>query len=153
MARLAAGLLMYRRRATGLEVLLVHPGGPYWAHKDDGAWTLPKGEHGADEQPIDAAKREFREETGMEPRGELHPLGSVRLRSGKTIAAWAFAGDCDPATLCSNSFSMEWPPRSGQQRSFPEIDRAAWFPIVVAGTKLIPAQRAFLDRLVQLLGG
>src|SRR5262249_35691917 len=113
---------MYRRAAAGLEVLLVHPGGPFFAKKDDGAWTIPKGGCGDGEAPLAGAQGEFREETGLEPQPPFVSLGDVRQRSGKTVIAWAFAGDCDPAAVRSNTFTMEWPPRSGTQREFPEVD-------------------------------
>lgn len=147
----AAGLVMYRRRGPVLEVLLVHPGGPFWKNKDDGAWSIPKGECEAREATIDAAQREFREETGFAPTAPFHELGTVRTR-GKTIVAWAFEGDCDPSELRSNTFTMEWPPRSGREQSFPEVDRAAWFALDHALVKLLPAQQPFLQRLGQSLG-
>jgi predicted NUDIX family NTP pyrophosphohydrolase len=148
----SAGLLMYRLTPEGPQVLLAHPGGPYWARKDDGAWTLPKGEHNEGEEALAAAVREFREETSLVPTGPYLPLGELRLKSGKRIQAWAFRGDCDPAQLRSNSFEMEWPPRSGRMQSFPEIDRAGWFSLAQARCKLIAAQVGFVDRLEQLLG-
>jgi predicted NUDIX family NTP pyrophosphohydrolase len=151
MAKLSAGLLMFRRRASALEVFLVHPGGPFWKNKDDGAWSIPKGEYSQGEDPIEAAKREFREETGFEPGTELIPLGDIKQPSGKIVTVWAFEGDCDPAGLRSNTFSIEWPPKSGQTREFPEVDRAAWFTIDVARTKLLKGQLAFLDRLASKL--
>lgn len=144
----SAGLLMYRRQSTGaLQVLLAHPGGPFWRGKDDGAWTLPKGEYEAPEQPLDAARREFTEETGFEASGPFLPLGEVVQRSGKRIAAWAFAGECDPAQLRCNTFEIEWPPRSGRRQSFPEIDRVEWFGLEEARRKMNPAQAVLLDRL------
>jgi predicted NUDIX family NTP pyrophosphohydrolase len=147
----SAGLLMFRRTdAGGLEVLLAHPGGPFWARKDDGAWTLPKGGCNDGEDPLDAACREFLEETGHAARGPFLDLGEVRLKSGKRVRAWACAGDLDPAALASNLFEMEWPPRSGRLRQFPEIDRVAWFPPAAARRKLMPAQQPFVDRLVAL---
>jgi len=147
----AAGLLMHRRRGDTLEVLLVHPGGPFWKNKDDGAWSLPKGECEDGEATLDAAQREFREETGFAPCAPFHELGSVRAR-GKTIVAWSFAGDCDPTAVRSNPFTMEWPPKSGRQQAFPEVDRAGWFAIDEARRKLAPSQHPFLDRLAQRLG-
>jgi len=147
--KVSAGILLYRRR-DGLEVLLVHPGGPYWRKKDLGAWSLPKGEPLAGEAPIDAAVREFAEETGFEISGELRPLEPVRQAGGKTIVAWAAEGDCDPADLRSNLFSMEWPPRSGKQQEFPEIDRAAWFPLAEAREKILAGQAPLLDQLLIL---
>jgi predicted NUDIX family NTP pyrophosphohydrolase len=151
MPRTAAGLLMYRRAAAGLEVLLVHPGGPYWAKKDDGAWSIPKGELGPGEEPLAAAQREFREETGFDACAPYVPLGELRQPSGKRIAAWAFAGDCDAAAVRSNTFLVEWPPRSGREQAFPEVDRAQWFPLAEAAAKLVPGQRPFLERLAQAI--
>lgn len=143
---------MYRRHGSGaLEVLLAHPGGPWWARKDAGAWTLPKGEFEDGEEALACALREFQEETGMTPSGPYAPLGEVRQKSGKRVAAWTFEGDLDPSLLQSNLFEMEWPPRSGQLRQFPEIDRIGWFGLDAARTKLLPAQLPFLDRLQQAL--
>lgn len=142
---------MYRMRHGGLEALLVHPGGPFWAKKDDGAWFMPKGELNPGEEPLAAATREFAEETGLTPHGTLLPLGSVKQKSGKTIFAWAFAGDCDPATIESNTFTIEWPPRSGKMREFPEIDRAAFFTLAQAARKMHPVEFRFLERLKQIL--
>ncbi len=147
----SAGLLMYRRRGRGLEVLLVHPGGPYWRSKDDGAWTIPKGEIGADEAPLAAACREFQEETGLVPTGPFRALQPVRQKAGKVVQAWAFAGDCAPEDLTSNSFTMEWPPRSGKFASFPEVDRAGFFTPDEARRKLNPAQVVWLDELERAL--
>jgi predicted NUDIX family NTP pyrophosphohydrolase len=145
----SAGLLMYRHTAAGtLEVLLAHPGGPYWQAKDEGAWTLPKGEYEAPEEALAAARREFGEETGFEAVPPFLPLGEIVQKSGKRISAWAFAGDCDPARLVSNAFEIEWPPRSGRKQSYPEIDRVAWFGLDEARRKIITAQGALLDRLV-----
>jgi predicted NUDIX family NTP pyrophosphohydrolase len=143
----SAGLLMYRHTGGVLQVLLAHPGGPFWRNKDDGAWTLPKGEYEAPEEALAAARREFAEETGFEAPGPFLPLGEVKQKSGKRVAAWAFRGDCDPGTLCSNSFELEWPPKSGKRQSFPEIDRVQWFTVVEARGKILPAQRELLDRL------
>jgi predicted NUDIX family NTP pyrophosphohydrolase len=144
----SAGLLLWRDAAGGREVLLGHPGGPFFAKKDDGAWSVLKGELEPDEDPLIVARREFQEETGSPPPiGELVYLGEVRLRSGKTVLAWAVEGDLDPATAESNTFEMEWPPRSGRTERFPEIDRVAWFDLVAARAKLNPAQAAFVDRL------
>jgi predicted NUDIX family NTP pyrophosphohydrolase len=135
-------------------VLLVHPGGPFWARKDLGAWSIPKGEFDAGEDPRACALREFAEETGAQPPdGALDELGSVRLKSGKLVLAFAVEGDLDPATVSSNTFELEWPPRSGRVQSFPEIDRAAWFDLPTAREKLNPAQVAFLDRLQERMGG
>lgn len=131
----------------GPEFLLAHPGGPYFARKDEGAWTIPKGLIDANEDHLDAARREFREETGYEPPAtNFHPLGSVRQGSGKIVHAWAFVGDFDPASLTSNTFEVEWPPRSGRMRAFPEIDRADFFPFAEATRKILPAQLPFLER-------
>jgi predicted NUDIX family NTP pyrophosphohydrolase len=148
----SAGLLMYRRTPDGvLQVLLAHPGGPFWRNKDDGAWTLPKGEYEAPEEALAAARREFAEETGFDAPGPYLPLGEVKQKSGKRVAAWAFRGDCDPAALRCNSFEVEWPPKSGKRQSFPEIDRAAWFALDEARAKILPAQRDLLDRLEAVL--
>jgi predicted NUDIX family NTP pyrophosphohydrolase len=151
-AKTSAGLLMYRRVNGALEVLLAHPGGPLFARKDAGAWTVPKGEYGSDEEPLAAARREFEEETGFAPQAaEYLDLGSVKQRGGKTVRAWAFAGDWDVRELRSNTFSLEWPPRSGRQQEFPEIDRMEFFDLDRAREKLNPAQVDFLDRLVERL--
>jgi len=151
--RRSAGILLWRRAADGApEVLLVHPGGPFWAKKDRGAWSIPKGEYDADEDPRACARREFAEETGTTlPEGALAELGSVRLASGKTVLGFAAAGDLDPATVRSNTFELEWPPRSGRTQTFPEIDRAAWFALAEARERLNPAQAAFVDRLEEAL--
>jgi predicted NUDIX family NTP pyrophosphohydrolase len=144
----SAGILLYRRGADGLEVLLVHPGGPFWAKKDLGAWSIPKGEHDEEEDAQACALREFAEETGGAPApGDLAPLGEVRQKAGKIVQAWALEGDLDPAAIRSNTFTMEWPPRSGRMRSFPEVDRAEWFSLADARERINPAQSAFLDRL------
>jgi predicted NUDIX family NTP pyrophosphohydrolase len=153
-AKRSAGILLYRRGATGPEVLLVHPGGPFWVRRDAGAWSIPKGEHGDEEDPQVCARREFSEETGTElPPGELVELGTVRQKNGKWVSAWAAEGDLDAAAITSNTFELEWPPRSGQTQAFPEVDRAGWFPLDDAREKLNPAQTAFLDRLAELLAG
>lgn len=146
----AAGLLVYRRRGV-LEVFLVHPGGPFWARKDAGAWSLPKGEIGENEDALDAARREFTEETGFSVAGEFHPLEPLRQAGGKLVYAWAVEGDCDPDELRSNLFSLEWPPRSGRMQDFPEVDRGGWFAIGEARKRILPAQAKFLDRLVALI--
>ena len=151
MAKTSAGLLVYRHTSGGLEVLLVHPGGPFWAKRDHGAWTIPKGEVGADEPPLDAARREFHEETGFSTDGEYLKLSPARQPGGKVVHAWAVEGDCDPARLRSNTFTLEWPPRSGNRKDFPEIDRAAWFPIDEALRRILPAQAAFLHELGTLI--
>lgn len=147
-AKQSAGLLVYREGPSGLEVLLVHPGGPFWARRDEGSWSIPKGEFLDDEDPFLAAVREFEEETGWrtdQPGIELEP---VKQKGGKKIFAWAIRGDYDPATLKSNSFAMEWPPKSGRQQEFPEVDRAEWFPVAVARTKLNEGQLPLLLELV-----
>jgi predicted NUDIX family NTP pyrophosphohydrolase len=148
----SAGLLMYRGAGRGLAVLLVHPGGPFWAGKDLGAWSIPKGEYAAGEDPLAAAQREFAEETGVRPRGEFQPLGDVVQAGGKRVSAWAVEGDLDPAALVSNTFELEWPPRSGRKRSFPEVDRAEWFAPDEARRRILAGQRPFVDRLVDLAG-
>jgi predicted NUDIX family NTP pyrophosphohydrolase len=144
-------LLLYRHAAGALEVMLVHPGGPYWARKDIGAWSIPKGEIEAGEEPLAAARREFEEETGGRVDGEFLPLPPVRLRSGKQVQAWAVQADFDPAQLTSNLFSMEWPPKSGEQREFPEADRAAWFGLDAARVKIHPGQAPLLEHLLARL--
>lgn len=151
MAKQSAGLLMYRRREGGIEVFLAHPGGPFWAKKD--VWTIPKGEYEPGETPLDAARREFQEETGFTPRGEFLGLGEIRQPGGKRVVAWAFEGDCDPAELVSNTCLVEWPPRSGRQIEIPEVDRGAWFSIDRARPRIFKGQETFLDRLVKLLPG
>ena len=148
MPRESAGLLLHRVRGGGLEVLLVHPGGPFWQKRDDGAWSIPKGELGENENGIDVAKREFQEELGvMPPDGEAKALGSVRQAGGKVVEAWALEGDLDVTRIQSNVFEIEWPPRSGKKQKFPEVDRAGWFPLDVARRKLVGAQATFVDRL------
>jgi len=144
---------MYRRSGGVLEVLLAHPGGPFWAKRDLGAWTIPKGEfQAASEDPLEAAKREFSEETGFATGTRWVSLGEARQRSGKLVTAWAFEGDCDPAALVSNTFEMEWPPRSGLMQPFAEIDRAAWFSVDAARVHILEAQIVFIERLQALLG-
>jgi predicted NUDIX family NTP pyrophosphohydrolase len=149
----SAGLLLFRRTPAALEVLLAHPGGPFWARKDGGAWTLPKGEVQPGEEPLAAACREFAEETGHTPAGPFIALGEVRQAGGKHVLAWAVEGAFDPAQLRCNTFEMEWPPRSGRLRSFPEIDRVGWFRSDVAAPKLLAGQRPFLERLQVALAG
>ena len=150
MPKTSAGLLLFRRR-DGLELFLVHPGGPFFQRKDDGAWTVPKGELEKNEDPLETARREFAEETGFAvPEDGFLPLGEVTQKGGKRVVAWAFEGDCDPETIQSNTFELEWPPRSGKQRTFPEIDRAAFFPPKEARKKINQAQAAFIDRLEAL---
>jgi len=150
--KLSAGMLLYRIRGEAVEVLLVHPGGPFWASKDLGAWSIPKGEYAHGDDPLAAALREFEEETGQPPpRAGLLELGAVRQRGGKVLTAWAAAGDLDPAAIASNTFAMEWPPRSGNQREFPEVDQAGWFDPPTAREKLLSGQRELLDRLLRHL--
>ena len=147
MAR-SAGILLHRRRDDGLEVLLVHPGGPLWERRDAGAWSIPKGEYDDDEDPLVAARREFEEELGSTPPdGEARDLGEVRQKSGKRVRAWALAGDLDADRITSNTFELEWPPRSGRRIEIPEVDRAQWFTLDAAREKINPAQAALLDRL------
>ncbi len=140
-------MLLYRRRGGGFEVLLVHPGGPLWAKKDSGAWSIPKGECSASEDPLEAALREFAEETGIEPTGAPIPLTDLKQPGGKIVSAWAVEGDCNASKIRSNMFSMEWPPKSGKTREFPEIDRGEWFPAGVARSKILKGQRGFLEEL------
>lgn len=142
---------MFRHRGGVQEVLLAHPGGPFWSRKDAGAWSIPKGEYADDEDPLTAAQREFAEETGWRAQGPFVPLGEARQPGGKLVTVWAFEGDADPATLHSNTFSMEWPPRSGKTREFPEIDRVAWLSMDAAREKVLKGQRVFLDRLLDPL--
>ena len=143
----SAGILVYRRGAKALEFLLVHPGGPYWTKKEEGAWSVPKGEYEDGEDALAVARRELEEETGLRLEGPFLPLGQVTQRGGKVVTAWGAEGDLDPAALRSNTFTMEWPPRSGRMREFPEVDRAAWFPLEEARVKLNPAQVPFLEEL------
>jgi predicted NUDIX family NTP pyrophosphohydrolase len=149
----SAGLLIFRRRPAGLEVFLVHPGGPFWKNKDAGSWSIPKGEFDESENPLDAAKREFAEETGIAIRSESFvPLMPRRQPGGKLVYAWAAEDDFDAASVRSNLFKLEWPPRSGTVREFPEVDRAAWFPLPVAATKILRGQLPLLDDLRTSLG-
>jgi predicted NUDIX family NTP pyrophosphohydrolase len=150
MPKRSAGILMYRRGAQGLEVLLVHPGGPFWARKDLGAWSIPKGEYSEGDAPLAAAIREFAEETGTHPRGELRPLGELTQPGRKIVTAFALEGDFDPTTLKSNTFELEWPPKSGRRATFPEVDRAGWFSLETARTKILPGQREFITRLQEM---
>jgi predicted NUDIX family NTP pyrophosphohydrolase len=151
-AKRSAGILLYRTAAGAPEVLLVHPGGPFWARKDAGAWSIPKGEYEDGEDPRACALREFEEELGTAlPPGELAELGSVKQKGGKVVTAWAAEGDLDAESVRSNTFTMEWPPRSGRTVEFPEIDRAGWFEIETAREKLVAAQTEFLDRLLERL--
>jgi len=153
MAKLSAGILMYRGQGPALELLLVHPGGPFWANKDRGAWSIPKGEYEEGDEPLAVAKREFEEELGTPaPKRAYLQLGELKQPSRKLITAFAVEGDLDPGTLKSNYFAMEWPPKSGKMQSFPEVDRAAWFSLDQAGTKIHPGQAPFIDRLLAALG-
>lgn len=151
MAKTSAGVLLFRRRAHDFDCLLGHPGGPFWARKDLGAWTMPKGEYAADEDPEAAARREFTEETGHVLAGDLLPLGEARQRGGKLVVAFACEGDFACAALVSNRFELEWPPRSGRMILVPELDRAEWFAADVARLKILDGQRVFIDRLAALL--
>jgi predicted NUDIX family NTP pyrophosphohydrolase len=147
MARNSAGILLWKRERDGVRVLLVHPGGPFWKNKDAGAWSIPKGEYGDDEEALAAAKREFAEELGAVPAGAVTPLGDVRQKAGKVVTAFALEGDFDCASFKCNSFEMEWPPKSGKRASFPEIDRAEWFALDEARIRINPAQAELIDRL------
>jgi predicted NUDIX family NTP pyrophosphohydrolase len=147
MPKRSAGILLYRRTPAGLEVFLVHPGGPFWAKKGEGAWGIPKGECQPGEDALAAARREFAEETGLRLEGEAIALGSFRQSSVKTVEVWVVEGDADPAKLASNTFAMEWPPRSGRMQDFPEVDRAAWFTLPEAARKILKGQLAILEAL------
>ena|ERR1700733_10495995 len=147
MPKRSAGVVLFRRVGGEIEVLLAHPGGPFWKNKDDGAWSIPKGEYRDDEDPLAAAKREFAEETGFTPSGDFVPLGEVRQPGGKVVSAWAVEGDFDPTNLRSNTFSILWPPGSGKLREFPEIDRAEWFALEIARRKILKGQAELLERL------
>lgn len=147
MPKRSAGLLMYRRSRGTVEVLLVHPGGPFWMKKDAGAWSIPKGEYADGEEPLAAATREFQEETGLVAVGPYLPLTPVRQQGGKVIQAWAFEGDCHAESLRSTTFSLEWPPRSGRHQNFPEVDRAGWFGLEEAKRRILPGQVALLNEL------
>ncbi|MCP3804277.1 NUDIX domain-containing protein [Allokutzneria sp. A3M-2-11 16] len=152
MVRRSAGILVFRGAGERTEVLLGHMGGPFWARRDAGAWSLPKGEYAEDEAPEAAARREFTEELGLPvPDGELIELGEVRQSGGKQVTAWAVRGDLDPADVVPGTFTMEWPKGSGTLREFPEVDRVAWFSLAEAGEKIVAGQRVFLDRLEQVL--
>jgi predicted NUDIX family NTP pyrophosphohydrolase len=153
MPRRSAGILLYRRRSGEIEVLAVHPGGPFWARRDEGAWSIPKGELDLEEDPLEAARREFAEELGCTlPDGPVHDLGEVRQKGGKLVRAFAVEGDLDPASIRSNTVEIEWPPRSGRHQPFPEIDRAEWLTLAAARQKLNPVQAELLDVLASLLG-
>jgi predicted NUDIX family NTP pyrophosphohydrolase len=152
MNKTSAGLLMYRVRNGALEVLLAHPGGPFWQKKDDGAWTIPKGEISPGEDAQAAARREFEEETGLRPEGPFIELTPIRQRSGKIVSAWAFEGDCDPDSIESNTFQLEWPPRSGRMQDFPEIDRAEFFGVEEARRKINRAQIPLIEELQEHIG-
>jgi predicted NUDIX family NTP pyrophosphohydrolase len=152
MAKSSAGILLYRWRRSRLEVFLVHPGGPFWARKDLGAWTIPKGEFAAGEDALLAARRELLEETGISVDGEFIALAPIRQKGGKIVHAFAIRGDADPAAIASNRFAIEWPPRSGRQQEFPEVDRAGWFELAEAEQKLLASQRGLLAELAGLLG-
>ena len=147
MAKKSAGILLYRKKGRSFEVLLVHPGGPYWANKDAGAWSIPKGEFDDNEDALSAAKREFEEETGLNISGVFIELSPIKLKSGKTVFAWAVEGDIDPLKINRNEFVIEWPPRSGKMRSFPEIDKAAWFSLPDAEIKINPGQIKILEEM------
>jgi len=151
MKKQSAGILLYRKKNNSLEVLLAHPGGPLWAKKDEGVWTIPKGEFGDEENPLEAAKREFREETGFDISGHFIELTPVRQKSGKLVYAWAVEGDLDVLKIVSNTFELEWPPKSGRKQSFPEIDRAQWFGIDTAKKKMNERQVVWIDELLMKL--
>lgn len=148
----SAGLLLFRRKARGLEVFLAHPGGPFWARRDASSWTIPKGGIEAGEELLEAARREFQEETGIAPAGPFIMLGSIRQRAGKVVHAWAWEGDADPTSVVSNSMKTEWPRGSGQVITFPEVDRCAWFDVETARQKIITAQGELIARLERVVG-
>lgn len=151
MAKLSAGILLYRRRGAGIEVFLVHPGGPFWARKDDGAWTVPKGLVDKNEDPLEAAQREFQEETGFRASGPFEALGVFHQPGGKDVIIWAAEGDCEPRRLVSNTFEMEWPPRSGRKKTFPEVDRGAWFGKADAMRRILKGQSPAIEALFERL--
>jgi predicted NUDIX family NTP pyrophosphohydrolase len=153
MPKQSAGILMYRQGKDGLQVLLVHPGGPFWAKKDLGAWSIPKGEYSEGEEPLAVAVREFEEETGLRPQGDFQSLGELRQPGRKIVTAWAVPGDFDVTTLKSNTFDMEWPPKSGRKTAFPEVDRGEWFSLDQARQKILPGQKEFVDRLMTIADG
>jgi len=148
MAKTSAGILLYRRKDNVLRVFLIHPGGPFFANKDEGAWSVPKGELDEGEDALAAALREFGEETGCKAEGDFIPLSSIKQKGGKTVLAWAVEGDCDAASIKSNTFALEWPPKSGRVQDFPEVDRAGWFTVDEAKKKINPAQAALVDELL-----
>lgn len=150
--RVAAGIVLYRRADKDIEIFLIHMGGPFWAKKDEGAWSFPKGEYADGEEPLAAARREFHEETSFEIAGDFVALEPIKQRSGKVLRLWAVEGDCDASAIRSNTFSMEWPPKSGRRQEFPEADRAAWFSRADAKRKLVAGQTGFVDQLTQRLG-
>jgi predicted NUDIX family NTP pyrophosphohydrolase len=150
-AKRSAGILLFRRLGSEPELLLVHPGGPFWRNKDVGAWSIPKGEYLADEEPLAVARREFEEETGARPQGDCVPLGEIVQGGGKVVTAFALEGDFDPATLRSNTFELEWPPRSGRKASFPEVDRAQWFLPAEAREKILKGQSELIERLLRAI--
>lgn len=149
--KISAGILLYRIRDHAVQVFLVHPGGPYWANKDDGAWSIPKGEAAEDADLLTTARTEFHEETGSSLDGDPVPLQALKQPGGKVVHAWAVRGDIDASSICSNLFAVEWPPRSGRTQEFPEVDRGGWFELAAARAKLLPGQRGFLDQLRDLL--
>ena len=151
MPKHSAGILMYRRVGEDIEVFLVHPGGPFWRKKDRAAWSIPKGEFSSDEDPLEAAKREFKEETGKDVSGDFFSLNTLKQPGGKIVHAWATHGDCDASKIKSNTFTMEWPPKSGKKQEFPEIDKAAWFRTHVAREKIHKGQVKLIDRLLENL--
>jgi predicted NUDIX family NTP pyrophosphohydrolase len=152
MPQVSAGLVMYRKSGSSVEIFLVHPGGPFWAKKEEGAWSIPKGLVEKDEDKLGAAKREFAEETSVVPSGPFIDLGDIRQKSGKQVYAWAFEGNCDPPSVKSNTFTLEWPPKSGRMSEFPEIDRGKFFAIAEARRKINPQQAEFVNRLEDRLG-
>jgi len=152
MPKKSAGLLLFREASGGLEVLLVHPGGPFWSRKDEGAWSIPKGEFDDGEDPLAAARREFEEETGFPAPGDAVALEPLQQSGGKLVLAWALRGDLDPDRIQSNTFALEWPPKSGRIQNFPEVDRAGWFPVELARRKILKGQSGFLDQLQAMLG-
>jgi predicted NUDIX family NTP pyrophosphohydrolase len=152
MRKMSAGLLMFRRRKADVEFFLVHPGGPFWSKKDLGAWSIPKGEYTEDEESLEAAQREFEEETGIVPSGDFIALDEIKQPSGKLVTAWAFEGDCSPREIRSNTFSMEWPPKSGRIKQFPEVDQAGWFSLQEARKRILKGQLGFLERCMARIG-